>query len=60
MNPTLHNARLTFLLNNTPTDRVIESYYDQQFSEFVTSAGGDVTVYRVYGSAPSQFKVVIK
>ena len=51
-------------MENTPTDRIIEDRgidnYGKTYSEFVTSAGGDVTVYRVYGDYPAQFKCVIK
>lgn len=55
----LHEARRKYMLANTPTDRIIEEYEDRNYSEFVTSAGGDVTVYRVYGSLPGQFKIGI-
>jgi len=55
----LHEARRKFMLANTPTDRIIEEYECRDYSEFVTSAGGDVTVYRVYGNAPDRFNVGI-
>lgn len=55
----LHEARRKYMLANTPTDRIIEEYEDREYSEFVTSAGGDVTVYRVYGYSPDTFNVGI-
>ena len=45
----VHNRRKQFMLANSPTDRILNEYFDRSYSEFVTSAGGDVTVYRVYG-----------
>ena len=65
MTPTeLHQKHKEYLMENTPTDRIIEDRgidnYGKTYSEFVTSAGGDVTVYRVYGDYPAQFKCVIK
>ena len=58
----IHNAHLTYLLNNSPVDYIIEDRGMDTFkgpcSEFVTSAGGDVTVYRVMGYGP-EFKIYI-
>ena len=60
----LHQKHKDFLFSNTPTDRIIEDRgidnYGSPYSEFVTSAGGDVTVYRVYGKNPSEFKCAIR
>ena len=60
----LHQKHKEFLLENTPTDCIIEDRgidnWGGTYSEFVTSAGGDVTVYRVYGEYPSDFKCVIR
>jgi len=60
----LHQKHKDFLFDHTPTDRIVEDRgidrYGGTYSEFVTSAGGDVTVYRVYGENPAEFKCVIK
>ena len=45
----VHNRRKQFMLDHSPTDRILDERCDRAYSEFVTSAGGDVTVYRVYG-----------
>ncbi len=60
----LHEKHKDYLFEHTPTDRIIEDHgidrYNGTYSEFVTSAGGDVTVYRVYGDYPHEFKCVIR
>ena len=60
----LHQKHMEYLFDNTPTDRIIEDRgihnSGKLYSEFVTSAGGDITVYRIYGDNPAQFKCVIK
>lgn len=50
----LHQAHRRFLFDHSPVDRVIEDRGISEFrgkveSEFVTSAGGDVGLYRVEG-----------
>ena len=59
---TLHKKHLEYLMDNSPTDYIIEDRgidsYKEPCSEFVTSAGGDVTVYRVIGAGPD-FKMYI-
>lgn len=36
------------IFNQTPTDRIIDSYETKEFWEFVCRAGGDVLTYRLY------------
>ena len=52
----LHKQHLEYLMDNSPTDYIIEDRgidtYREPSSEFVTSAGGDVSVYRVVGAGP--------
>ena len=69
INNKLHEQRRRYLLDHTPTDRIIDEYLSygafhngvyEGYSEFITSAGGDVTVYRVYGQNPDKFMCVIK
>ena len=58
----LHQKHLEYLMDNSPTDYIIEDRGIDTFkdpcSEFVTSAGGDVTTYRVMGYGP-EFKMYI-
>ena len=58
----LHQKHKEYLLEHTPTDRIIEDrgidMFKEPCSEFVSSAGGDVTVYRVMGYGP-EFKMYI-
>lgn len=44
---TLEQAK-KILFNNTPVDRIIETYEDRDYIEFVCKAGGDTLTYRVY------------
>ena len=36
------------LFNQTPADRIIDSYETKDFWEFDVRAGGDVLTYRIY------------
>ena len=58
----LHKAHLEYLLNHSATDYIIEDRgidtFKEPCSEFVSSEGGDVTVYRVIGRGP-EFKIYI-
>ena len=56
MTNTLHKQRKAHLKGNAQVDKVLEEYYEREFSEFVVRSGGDVCVYRVYGT-PENFKV---
>ena len=56
----LHDQRKKFMLDTTPTDRIIEEDFYSEYSTFVTSAGGDYTTYRVYGKKPGEFRCYIK
>lgn len=55
----LHEARTKFLYDNTPTDRILAETCFGLFSEYYTTAGGDATVYRVYGETSENFRIVI-
>jgi len=50
-------ARHKFLDENVGYDYILETRDGGEFTEFVTSMGGDVTVYRVYGDKQGEFKV---
>ena len=39
-----------FLFNQTPADKILDTYKDKDFVEFVTKCGGDVVVYRIYNN----------
>ena len=61
----LHDLHRKFLFDNSPIDRIIEdrgisAYNNEIYSEFVTSAGGDVSVYQVSGATPTNYKLSIK
>ena len=61
---TLHERHKKFLMEHTGVDRIIEDRglwgCDKYcFSEFVTSQGGDVAVYRVYGADEKTMKCYI-
>lgn len=55
----LHEARTKFLCDHTPTDRILAETCFREYSEYYTTAGGDATVYRVYGGSPDKFWVGI-
>ena len=38
------------LFDNTPADRIVDTYEDSNFWEFTCRAGGDVLTYRIYDS----------
>ena len=52
----LHKQHLEYLMDNSPADYILEDRgidtYREPSSEFVISAGGDVSVYRVVGAGP--------
>lgn len=57
----LHQKHREYLFEHTPTDRIVEDhgiYWDRgrPISEFVVSAGGDISVYQIVGSEPD-FKI---
>ena len=56
----LHKQHLEYLMDNSPADYILEDRgidtYCEPSSEFVISAGGDVSVYRVVGAGP-EFKL---
>jgi len=56
----LHQKHREYLFEHTPTDRIVEDHgidnYKEPSSEFVISAGGDISVYRVVGYGPD-FKI---
>lgn len=54
----LHEKHKQYLFEHSPADRIIEDhgiYRDrgEPTSEFVISAGGDVSVYQVVGRGPN-------
>lgn len=42
------NKATTILFENTPADRILETYEAKDFVEFICVAGGDPLCYRVY------------
>lgn len=38
------------LFDNTPADRIVDTYEDSNFWDFTCRAGGDVLTYRIYDS----------
>ena len=38
------------LFTQTPADKILETYKDKDFVEFITKCGGDVVVYRIYNN----------
>lgn len=54
----LHQKHIEYLFEHTPTDRIIEDhgiswYRGIPTSEFVISAGGDVSIYQIVGGEPN-------
>ena len=61
---TLHELHKQYLFDHTGIDRIIEDRgilngWHECYSEFVTSQGGDVTVYRVYGTILGHMRISI-
>jgi len=61
---TLHELHKKYLMEHTGADKIIEDRglwgYDKHcFSEFVTSQGGDVVVYRIYGTDEKTMKCCV-
>ena len=58
----LHQKHMDYMFEHSPVDYIIEDRGIDTFkdpcSEFVTSAGGDVSVYRVMGYGPD-FRIYI-
>lgn len=53
--------RRDYLLANTGIDYILETRdVVRDFTEFVTTQGGDVAVYRVYGTGKNDFKIYMK
>ena len=55
---TLHQKHKEYLFEHSPADRIIEDRgiyrgRGEPYSEFVISAGGDVSVYQVVGRDPN-------
>lgn len=53
----IHQKHKEYLLEHTPTDHIIEDrgitwYRGVPTSEFVISAGGDISVYQISGPSP--------
>lgn len=53
-------ARRKFLDENVGYDYIMETRELGDCTEFITSMGGDVARYRVYGDKPDEFKVYCK
>lgn len=53
--------RRTYLRKNTGIDRILKTIdVVRDYTEFITSQGGDITVYRVYGKTENEFQIYIK
>lgn len=53
--------RRTYLRKNTGIDRILKTIdVVRDYTEFVTSQGGDIVVYRVYGRSEDEFEIYIK
>ena len=57
---TIANKRLRYLKRVAGVDKVLDTYDNISFTEFVTRTGGDVQTYRVYGNNESNFIVTEK
>ncbi len=54
-------ARRKYLLDNTGIDRIIETCdVVRDFTDFITTQGGDVVKYRVYGTSDKDFALYEK
>ena len=42
------NEAIKILMEQTPADRVINSYEGLTFFDFTVSCGGDIVAYRIY------------
>ena len=57
----LVNRRMMYLFDTTGIDYILETRdCGRDFTEFVTSQGGDVCRYRVYGTDEDNFKLYAK
>ena len=56
----LANARRKYLDKYVGFDYILDEYHDRDYSEFITSMGGDVSRNRVYGSSMADFRVYEK
>ena len=53
-------SRMEFLEQNVGFDYIIEAHETKRFTEFITSTGGDVVRYRVYGNTDEDYSVTAK
>lgn len=53
-------SRVEFLLESRGVDYIIETRETRDFTEFVTSQGGDVCVYRVYGNNDKNYELYVR
>lgn len=51
---TLTEARMKFFKEHTHVDRIIETEEWRDYLQLLTSQGGDIEVYRVYGDGVSK------
>ena len=56
----IQEARLKWFLDEIDPDYILETRQDPDFTEFISSMGGDVTRYRVYGDTEADFRCYAK
>lgn len=56
----LYGERAMFLYDLVDPDDILEAYDLPDFSEYITTTGGDVCRYRIYGCNPPFFELVEK
>lgn len=56
----VETLRLRALEQRVGFDYILDTYSSADFTEYVTSTGGDVCRYRVYGSSEGEFRVYAK
>ncbi len=59
-NEKLYKERYEFFMQQIDPDYILRMYDDCEFSEYVSSMGGDVATYRVYGKCKDDFRVYCK
>lgn len=59
-NESIHEARRKYFMEEIDPDYILETREGPDFTEFVSSMGGDVTRYRVYGNTAADFRCGVK
>ena len=56
----IHNKRVSYFWNNCGCDYILETNFGNNFTEIVSSIGGDINRDRVYGDNEENFKIYAK